>query len=113
MLSARMCHHDCVGDELGRVEEYNVVGKPSRRGARLVKMEAKQRWQASVMHSPADLGDVLYPADLAVPVTLFDLCHGPRDDFAFFPVQNPEPRHVLQLFADLMFQGERNVTTDE
>jgi hypothetical protein len=24
------------------------------------------------------------PADPAVPVTLFDLCQGPRDDFAFF-----------------------------
>jgi hypothetical protein len=51
MLSARMCHHDCVGDELGRVEEYKVGGKLPRRGARLVKMEAKQRWQASMMHS--------------------------------------------------------------
>jgi hypothetical protein len=84
MLSARMCHHDCVGDELGRVEDYNVVGKPSRRGARLVNMEAKQRWQASIMHSSCRPRDVLHPADLAVPLTLFDLCQGPRDDFAFF-----------------------------
>ena len=27
-----MCHHDCVGDELGRVEVNDAVGKPSRRG---------------------------------------------------------------------------------
>ena len=41
---------------------------------------------------------ILHPANLAVPLTLFDLCQGPGHDFAFFTGAEPRTQTCPATF---------------